>query len=709
MKPPIWFVVIGLFLSICPVLPAATLKVDGNSFRNVREAYAVASDGDVIEVEANLFLSECAGGFHPPKRVTILPVGGTATIHSAACDLSNDSFSNPEFLSGTNTLVNGSNSGASLEGCEDRILNCVGCGSGQSVWWSWTAPADGLAQITSQEFGVNEGRIAGVFTGTSVCDLNIVKAATLDPPSNDTPLDPLFFDARSNTTYHIAFDTTSRSRQISFGLTLDIRPPNDEIVNATELYGDWATVAGSTLAATTNASDPAPFTSAAGKTAWWKWIAPPSPRSGRPAIVSTAGSRFDTLLAVYEQTSGELILRGSNDDHQTEKCTDPDRATTLTSQVHFFPTAGMTYYFLVDGSKARKGLLDFEKKLLMQYAGAVQLTLDYSTLNITDVCHLSTGLCSTTITNALLSGSLNLAHFGDSPTHALRVSFQVANGYNKAGGFAPTDSTRVPTNSYLFPAGSLTAGNSLSLNYSNVSYPCPDADVFQSGGSDARKGWGVFAILEEDFDGAWIPVDSTLIAYGPWPRVPPFGGPNGGVIRSDPTNPPPNRLTDIRITGPLTVCESQSAIVVGEAVFDRGYSNAQPDWSWKGPLILSTNGLDKSALLVASNLSHSATGIISATLLFSGKTIKNTVDLNVHLLNDCSTFHAIRRLSTNVVLNFVDMPGKRVAIDYADELTPPVAWLPFRTNLVPTVGSLVLTNSVPANISNRFYRAREVP
>ncbi len=699
MKPRYYSLILVVGLTCGSTSFAATLRVDGLTYRDLRAAYASARDGDIIEVPAGEF-AECIGGFSPPKRVQIVPVGGSAIIHGAACEIPNDSFSNPIILSGIFTNAGGRQSFQfTREGCEKGIL---GSGGAHSLWWSWTSPSNGLARITSQDFSTHGGRVAGVFIGSSVCNLLTITSAQVDPEFSDTPVDALFFDATSNVTYHIAFDSTSLPRSVAFQLELIPHPENDELSRATRLSGYWALASGTTLAATTNAADPRPFGNiAAGKTAWWIWTAPASGRPGRPAVVSTAGSKFDTLLAIYRQTSSGLALVASNDDHGPQACNSYQASSALTSQASFVPEANASYYILVDGAKS-------QGDLLMHYAGDVRVSIDYSTLDISSLCFAGTNRCDRPANDSLVSGSLRITHYGDTPTRGLRVSFRVARGFSMNINFAPTDEFRTPTNSYHLPAG-LPPGASATVDYANVSFPCPDPDVEQSGGNDGAKGWAVFAVLEEDFDNAWVPVDSTLITYGPWPFVPPFGGPNGGVIRSDPSRPPPNYLTDIRITGPGVLCENYNATIVGQAVFDLGYSNAQPDWSWSGPVRLSTNGLKTNAVATVTPLTADATATISASLSFAGSRIPATAPLTLSLLNNCAEFSGTSLQNNSLRFDYIDQPGKHVAIDYTTNLSDQTQWLQLQTATLSSSGRLVLSNSIATNGPVRFFRARELP
>jgi hypothetical protein len=112
-------------------------------------------------------------------------------------------------------------------------------------------------------------------------------------------------------------------------------PPNDDFSNAIALTGAITSGSGNNAQATSQPGEP----SHAGQTShsvWWSWTAPYS----GPAAVSTAGSSFDTVLAVYTGTSVSALGKiGENDDGEGLK----------TSAVSFTAAAGTTYMIAVDG------------------------------------------------------------------------------------------------------------------------------------------------------------------------------------------------------------------------------------------------------------------------------------------------------------------------------------------------------------------------
>jgi hypothetical protein len=112
-------------------------------------------------------------------------------------------------------------------------------------------------------------------------------------------------------------------------------PPNDDFAGATPISGTSLTVGGSNVGATKQPDEPYHWASTGGKSVWWTWQ---SPQSGTVTI-TTAGSSFDTVLAVYTGDSvAALGLVANNDDH-----------TDSTSRVSFSATSGKVYHIAVDG------------------------------------------------------------------------------------------------------------------------------------------------------------------------------------------------------------------------------------------------------------------------------------------------------------------------------------------------------------------------
>ncbi|HEX8138715.1 MAG TPA: NF038122 family metalloprotease [Pyrinomonadaceae bacterium] len=135
------------------------------------------------------------------------------------------------------------------------------------------------------------------------------------------------------------------------GYTLEngaIQPPpaNDSFAAAQVIAGCTGTVSGNNFNATKEANEPShsPDNNTGGASVWYQWQAP----STGSVTVTTAGSTYDTLLAVYTGGSvGGLTLLTRNDDVALD--------SIRTSSVTFNATAGTTYRIAVDGYDGNMG------------------------------------------------------------------------------------------------------------------------------------------------------------------------------------------------------------------------------------------------------------------------------------------------------------------------------------------------------------------
>lgn len=96
-----------------------------------------------------------------------LMVGGMALVTSA--QPINDSFSNRSAIPGNNVTVLGSLAGATSEANEPVI---PGVSSGQTAWWTWTAPSNGI--VTLSVNATNFSSLLTVYTGNNLASLSLV-------------------------------------------------------------------------------------------------------------------------------------------------------------------------------------------------------------------------------------------------------------------------------------------------------------------------------------------------------------------------------------------------------------------------------------------------------------------------------------------------------------------------------------------------------
>ena len=146
-------------------------------------------------------------------------------------------------------------------------------------------------------------------------------------------------------------------------------PQNDHFANRILLPESSTSTSGSNVASSQENSEPLnPPTSVGqgGSTVWWSWIAP----SDGVASINTAGSNFDTTLAIYRGTSlSQLELIASNDD---------DGSTTA-SQTKFVASAGIEYQIQVDGFNAQQGTIVLNYPQVLAPTGHAQIIAQPST------------------------------------------------------------------------------------------------------------------------------------------------------------------------------------------------------------------------------------------------------------------------------------------------------------------------------------------
>ena len=121
-------------------------------------------------------------------------------------------------------------------------------------------------------------------------------------------------------------------------------PSNDDFANARNVTGCSANVIGTILNATKETGEPnhSPDNNGGTHSVWYRWQAPGT----GTATFTTAGSGFDTVLAIYTGTSvNALTLIGKNDDIPDV----PGQPHNVTSSVAFTAAAGTIYLIAVDG------------------------------------------------------------------------------------------------------------------------------------------------------------------------------------------------------------------------------------------------------------------------------------------------------------------------------------------------------------------------
>ena len=244
----------------------------------------------------------------------------------------NDNFASGTWLSGSSWTSAGNNMNGTSESGEPSH---AGQAPAKSVWYNWTAPSSGM--VTMGTAGSTFDTVLAVYTGSSLGALTAV--VSNDNRSTGVTDSQVTFQAVAGTVYRIAVDGKSGA---SGNLTITgnfsgVTVGNDAFSSAIVCSGPSFTMTGSNVGATKEAGEPSHAGRSSGKSVWWTWTAPGSGK----LTLSTSGSTFDTLLAVYTGAAvSSLRSVASNDDRSL---------ADLTSMVTFSVSAGTRYQIAVDG------------------------------------------------------------------------------------------------------------------------------------------------------------------------------------------------------------------------------------------------------------------------------------------------------------------------------------------------------------------------
>lgn len=162
-----------------------------------------------------------------PETATLTVAAGTGyTVNSTSRQAnvsiadnevakSNDRFADRVKLVGASVQTTGSNVGATRESGEPNVLNISG---GKSVWWTWTATVSG--QVTISTAGSNFDTTLGVYRGTTVNSLTLVRANDDENYAAGVYSSKVTFSAVAGQTYQIVVDGYGQANG-SIRLSLD--------------------------------------------------------------------------------------------------------------------------------------------------------------------------------------------------------------------------------------------------------------------------------------------------------------------------------------------------------------------------------------------------------------------------------------------------------------------------------------------------------
>ena len=267
------------------------------------------------------------------KGIGVLLVLAAALIAPAVANAApppNDNLANAAELTGRFALVESNNVDATKETNE---LDHGGNSGGASVWYRWTAPADGTATVSTCGSAIDT--LLAAYTGDAYPLSPVVQPSEV-ACEDDTSVS---FNATAGTTYRIAVDGFGGVTG-NVSLSLNLAPANDDFANAEELSSDTGSVTGTTIGASSEDSE-ADHLGLAWNSVWFEWTAP----SNGWATFETCGSTFDTVLVAYAGSGvGELTKVAGNDD-----------ACDVGSRMHFQAVAGTVYRLALAGYEGETG------------------------------------------------------------------------------------------------------------------------------------------------------------------------------------------------------------------------------------------------------------------------------------------------------------------------------------------------------------------
>jgi hypothetical protein len=234
-----------------------------------------------------------------------LALTAVGAVSTANAQPSNDAFANRRLLLGTNAAVTGSLAGATFDSGEPFIPEVS---SGQTAWWTWTAPANGIVTLSVGPTDPSPpllavyagGDLAGLSLiasnnyvscydwcgGTSTCHWRVGAQTTFHVARGQAcqiALDsPLISQAQESWAagWPVVVWTTNiaPAGDYSLGLQFTAAPKNDDFAHPILLRGERVQVLASNAGATRQPGEPFHLGNPGGSSVWYAWTAPASGR-----------------------------------------------------------------------------------------------------------------------------------------------------------------------------------------------------------------------------------------------------------------------------------------------------------------------------------------------------------------------------------------------------------------------------------------------
>lgn len=258
----------------------------------------------------------------------------------------NDYFSRAAVIEGTGAMLAGTNRNASKEAGEP---NHGGNPGSASVWYRYTAPADGTLKVEVAPTNTADDldMLLAAYKGASIAQLTLVRENDNAPSGVGSRVR---FRVEANQTYYIAVDSKPRVSDTgatlpqggAFSLTYLVGPPppaNDDFAAALPVASDATEFTGTNAGALWEDGEPAHSGHPAESSVWYSWTAP---ESGLSTVRVCADSLY--RVSVYTgQEVGHLDCVG---------CRGFALPESGLNRQDIEVTKGTTYYIAVDGGEA---------------------------------------------------------------------------------------------------------------------------------------------------------------------------------------------------------------------------------------------------------------------------------------------------------------------------------------------------------------------
>lgn len=239
----------------------------------------------------------------------------------------------------------------------------------ESIWWTWTAPENGV--LTLLGGGKSEPHVLAAYTGTKLSALVAVAHATNLADAGTQ----VRFNVKAGAAYQIVAarfpghpppSGADKRFMLSVQFTPASSSSNDAYAKRIELAGDFTTGLGVNTAASKESGEPVHAGNEGGRSLWWTWTA----RKGRGLVtLSTQGSHardsstgtnrpVNTLLAVYTGQDGPLGALPSLSLLKALAANDDADGESVHSEVKFHAAALGNYAFAVDGVRDLSDQID---------------------------------------------------------------------------------------------------------------------------------------------------------------------------------------------------------------------------------------------------------------------------------------------------------------------------------------------------------------